>query len=216
MANQWLRLWHDMPTDPKWRTISRISKQSISDVIAVYIHILVCASNAEERGVTQGWEDEDVATSLDLQTDQVSSIISAMQGRVLDKSQVMGWNKRQPKREDNSTERTKKWREQKTIETQCDATERNVTLDKDKDKDKDNKKAKISLDELSSFHISEWLLSEREKGRYKNHDPEFVLQQFKQYCEANGKRYKDYVSAYRNAFEWEKCQGKAEPRKLWS
>ncbi|EOJ9867040.1 hypothetical protein ACQP3L_37610, partial [Escherichia coli] len=21
MANAWLRLWHDMPNDPKWRTI---------------------------------------------------------------------------------------------------------------------------------------------------------------------------------------------------
>ncbi|EOP2197647.1 hypothetical protein QSF09_003200, partial [Escherichia coli] len=25
MANAWLRLWHDMPNDPKWRTISRVS-----------------------------------------------------------------------------------------------------------------------------------------------------------------------------------------------
>ncbi|ENU2244993.1 hypothetical protein ACWNUG_005487, partial [Escherichia coli] len=23
MANAWLRLWHDMPNDPKWRTIAR-------------------------------------------------------------------------------------------------------------------------------------------------------------------------------------------------
>ncbi|MGC6733048.1 hypothetical protein ACP0F4_25645, partial [Escherichia coli] len=22
MDNAWLRLWHDMPNDPKWRTIS--------------------------------------------------------------------------------------------------------------------------------------------------------------------------------------------------
>ncbi|ENW8560590.1 hypothetical protein ACR6SH_005434, partial [Escherichia coli] len=25
MANAWLRLWHDMPNDPKWRTIARVS-----------------------------------------------------------------------------------------------------------------------------------------------------------------------------------------------
>ncbi|ENT9428360.1 hypothetical protein QSD88_RS19685, partial [Escherichia coli] len=24
MANAWLRLWHDMPNDPKWRTIARV------------------------------------------------------------------------------------------------------------------------------------------------------------------------------------------------
>ncbi len=26
----WLRLWHDMPTDPKWRVIAKRSGQSIS------------------------------------------------------------------------------------------------------------------------------------------------------------------------------------------
>ena len=25
MANAWLRLWHDMPNDPKWRTIARVT-----------------------------------------------------------------------------------------------------------------------------------------------------------------------------------------------
>jgi hypothetical protein len=41
------------------------------------------------------------------------------------------------------------------------------------------------------------------------HDEHFVLEQFKQYCRAKGAEYKDYVDAYRNAFEWEKCQPKA-------
>lgn len=47
----WLRLWHDMPNDPKFRTIARISGQRIGDVIAVFLHVLVDASaNANERG----------------------------------------------------------------------------------------------------------------------------------------------------------------------
>lgn len=41
MANAWLRLWHDMPNDPKWRTIARVSGQPIATVMAVYIHLLV-------------------------------------------------------------------------------------------------------------------------------------------------------------------------------
>lgn len=57
MANSWLRLWHDMPNDPKWRTIARRSGQSIGNVIAVYLHVLVNASGAAETtrnaGVTQ-------------------------------------------------------------------------------------------------------------------------------------------------------------------
>ncbi len=35
MANSWLRLWHDMPNDPKWRTIARKSEQSIALVSSV-------------------------------------------------------------------------------------------------------------------------------------------------------------------------------------
>lgn len=52
MANSWFRLWHDMPTDPKFRTIARASKQPLALVIAVYLHVLVDASNANERGRT--------------------------------------------------------------------------------------------------------------------------------------------------------------------
>ena len=55
-----------MPNDPKWRTISRVSNQKIGDVIAVYVHMLICASNATERGRTHGWEDEHTASALDL------------------------------------------------------------------------------------------------------------------------------------------------------
>ena len=63
MSAQWLRLWHDMPTDPKWRTIARVSGQTISAVIATYIHLLVTASNASERGRTHQANAEDLASA---------------------------------------------------------------------------------------------------------------------------------------------------------
>ncbi len=106
MANQWLRLWHDMPNDPKWRTIARASKQSIPEVVSVYVHVLVNAStNANERGRTHGLECEDIASALDLNVEQVTAILEAMQGRVLDGDKVTGWEKRQPLREDGAAER---------------------------------------------------------------------------------------------------------------
>lgn len=105
-----------MPNDPKWRSISRASGQPITAVISVYVHMLVCASNATERGRTQGWNDEDVAAALDLDTCDVSSIREAMQGRVLDGELLRGWNKRQPKREDNGADRAREWREEKKAE----------------------------------------------------------------------------------------------------
>ena len=154
MANQWLRLWHDMPTDPKWRTIARVSKQSVSEVIAVFTHLLVCASNATDRGRTQSFNCEDVASALDIQTEQVEAIIAAMQGRVLDDDRLKGWEIRQVAREDGSAERSKAWREAKKVAKTDDsnATERNRTQSKrkqtpdtDTDTDKSNKEANASL-----------------------------------------------------------------------
>ncbi|MEB0968294.1 hypothetical protein VC899_24430 [Citrobacter braakii] len=99
MANAWLRLWHDMPNDPKWRTIARVSKQPIATVQAVFIHLLVSAS----RNVTRGHTDvttEDLASALDVTEDEIDSILQAMQGRVLDGAVITGWAKRQVIKED--------------------------------------------------------------------------------------------------------------------
>lgn len=166
MANSWLRLWHDMPNDPKWRTIARKSGQSIGNVIAVYLHVLVNASsvtetqvnagvtqsNASKRGVIKNLCADDVASSLDLDPEQVEQILSAMQGKVLDGDVVTGWAKRQPKREDDSAARVRASRDRKRTlspggdtaacsdETQGNAgvTQSNA-LDTDTEKDKDLK-----------------------------------------------------------------------------
>ncbi len=118
MANQWLRLWHDMPNDPKWRTIARVSGQPVGLVLAVYVHVLVNASNANERGRTQNLNSEDIASAIDADVEQVDSILSAMQSRVLDGDIVSGWEKRQPAREDGSAERSKAWRNNKKATNQ--------------------------------------------------------------------------------------------------
>lgn len=141
MANPWFRVWADMANDPKWRTIARVSKQKIGDVIAVYLHMLTLASNATERGRTQGWNDEDIGTALDIDTEQIVAIREAMQGRVLDGDCLTGWAKRQPLREDGAAERARAHRERKAADaaqaaigaaseraqTQPNATERNRT-----------------------------------------------------------------------------------------
>jgi len=147
MANQWLRLWHDMPNDPKWRTIARVSKQRIGDVLAVYLHVLVDASsNESERGRTQSLCIEDVATALDMEIDQVEAILSAMQGRVMEGDRVAGWSKRQPAREDGSAERAKAWRERQKERSERERTQENAEerQDKDKDKDKDKEEKHMS------------------------------------------------------------------------
>lgn len=151
MANEWLRLWHDMPNDPKWRTVARVSAQPIALVQAVYMHLLVDAS----RNVTRGHATvtpEDLASALDVTEDAIEAILSAMQGRVLDGQYLSGWDKRQPKREDKGSEETgaksaaQRKREQRErarlsaeegVSRQCHDESREVTLDKDKEEDKE-------------------------------------------------------------------------------
>jgi hypothetical protein len=156
MANHWLRLWHDMPNDPKWRTVARIAEQPISLVLSVYVHLLVEAS----RNVTRGHAavtSEDLASALDTSEDAINAILDAMQGRLLDEMYLMGWEKRQPKKEDAGDEsngaksaaqrkaeqRAREKAARELVFSQHDVTEshaesREVTTDKDKDKDKEN------------------------------------------------------------------------------
>ncbi|RYG06811.1 MAG: hypothetical protein EON92_19505, partial [Burkholderiales bacterium] len=70
--------------------------------IAVFNHVLVCASANVERGRAQSFNCEDVASALDLETEQVEAIWAAMQGRVLEGDCVIAWDKRQPSREDGA------------------------------------------------------------------------------------------------------------------
>lgn len=152
MANEWFRLWHDMPTDPKWKTIARASGQPISVVIAVSMHYMASAS----RNVTRGHVDvttEDVASALDVTDDVVDAIYKAMQGRFLDGNRIISWEKRQPKKEDagsyesgakSAAERKREQRERERLAAESAASRashdesREVTTDKDKEEDKDN------------------------------------------------------------------------------
>ncbi|ALN73549.1 hypothetical protein [Aureimonas sp. AU20] len=117
----WVRLWHDMPTDPKWRSVARRSGQPITAVLSVFIFMMTNASaNANERGELTSWEDEDVAAALDMEIEDVRAITDAMQGKVLDGMKLTGWDKRQPKREDGAAERAKQWRERKRTQANSD------------------------------------------------------------------------------------------------
>ncbi|WP_233496404.1 phage replisome organizer [Serratia marcescens] len=150
MANSWLRLWHDMPNDPKWRTIARLSGQPVALVQATYVHLLVSAS----QGVTRGHADvteEDLASALDVTDRDIALILDAMQGRVLTGSTLSGWEKRQVKRDDSgnpetgamsATERKRAQRERQRLAKEAQVGHegsRKVTPDKDKDKDKELK-----------------------------------------------------------------------------
>jgi hypothetical protein len=123
----WIRLWKDMPNDPKWRVIARRSGRSIAEVLSVFVHMM---TNAED-GVLQNWNDEDVAAALDIDPEDVLAIREAMQCKVIDGDELTGWGKRQPKREDYSYQRVTAFRarqrdDMKRNETHCNADETQV------------------------------------------------------------------------------------------
>lgn len=118
----WLRLWHDMPTDPKFRVIARKAGRPLTEVLSVFVLMMTNASASDARGELCGWDDEDAAAALDIDPEHVKAIRSAMQGKVLDGDNLSGWERRQPKREDDSAERVRAFRErQKQAETPCNA-----------------------------------------------------------------------------------------------
>lgn len=128
----WLRLWHDMPTDPKFRVIARRSGRPLTEVLSVFVLMLTNASaNATERGTLNGWNDEDIAAALDMEPEHVTAICDAMQGKTLDGDRLQGWEKRQPKREDGSSERAKAWRERNRTQPNAPRTLRREEIRED-------------------------------------------------------------------------------------
>ncbi len=70
------------------------------------------------------------------------------------------------------------------------------------------KTPKTTLEELSTDHIKDWLWQKRLEGRYILHKENEILETFKNYCQSKGKIYADYIAAYKNAFDWDRCQPK--------
>jgi hypothetical protein len=76
---------------------------------------------------------------------------------------------------------------------------------------REGKPEKVSLEALSLAHIAEWLAEKRAGGKYVLHDEKAVLETFKNYCHAKDPKYKDYVAALRNSFDWERNQPRGSP-----
>lgn len=141
---EWVRLYHDSPTDPKWRVIAKKSGQRIGDVIAVWNFVLTNASaNANERGRTLNFNCEDVAAALDLESSDVEAILKAMEGKVISKGKLLGWEKRNPIKDDGAAERGKRWRERKRTQANgANATETDTDTEKDTEKKEDDDNAR--------------------------------------------------------------------------
>jgi hypothetical protein len=128
----WFRTYHDMVTDPKWRTVAKRAGQPVHKVVCIWVAMLTYASKAKVRGTLEGWDHEDIAVAFDMEVEEVASIYQAMQGKTLDGNRLTGWDERQPKRErddETATERKRRQRDREkdgVTEVEGDAS-RHVT-----------------------------------------------------------------------------------------
>ena len=113
MAMDWFRSWHGAPTDNKWLLIAKRANVIPMMVSAVFWELLDYASQQEERGSVAGFDAETYAMWAGCEESDVIAILNAMRakGVITDGETLAAWEKRQPRREDDSIERVRRHRD---------------------------------------------------------------------------------------------------------
>ena len=109
----WFRSWHGAPTDNKWLLIAKRAGVTPMMVSAVFWALLDYASQQEERGSVAGFDAETYAMWAGCDETDVIAIVNAMRakGVITDGERLAAWEKRQPRREDDSSERVRRHRD---------------------------------------------------------------------------------------------------------
>jgi len=140
----WFRSHHGAPSDPKWLVVARKAKVSPALVISTFWMLLDYASQHQDRGSVQGFDIEVAAAFMGVEDEEVQAILTALSERgVIADGRLSNWDKRQPKREDDSKERVQRYRNaKKQEETQPEAsvTQRNADVTQRNDREKEREK----------------------------------------------------------------------------
>ena len=109
---EWWRSHHGAPTDPKWPVIAKRAGVAPGVVAAIAWALLDHASQSDDRGLVADFDPETYAAYSGFEEAQIIAGIEAMGAKgVIVEGRIAKWEKRQPKREDDSTERTRRYRE---------------------------------------------------------------------------------------------------------
>lgn len=126
----WFRAYDGVSCDPKYLVVADRSGQPVPLVVAVWMAVLDCANQSEQRGEIIGFDAEAVASFNRVQPEAVEAILKAMAQAKRDGSpgmvtqchdtsqlSVTAWRKRQPLREDETAaERKRRQRERERNE----------------------------------------------------------------------------------------------------
>ncbi len=154
----WFRWWHGSVTDPKFQLIAKKTGVNVATVLAVWASLLEYASSVTQcnamkrRGDVSGFHCDSYDALLGLDDGTTHNVMSQFVsiGLVMD-DRIANWEKRQPTKEDYSTDRVRKFREKQQNETPTKRHETNETPlkrhetpcnepDRDTDKEKDTDK----------------------------------------------------------------------------
>lgn len=125
MSIHWWRSWHGAPTDHKWQVIAVRSGVKVGIVSAVAWALMDYASEHPDRGTVDGFDTELYAVYSGFDETEVTAVIQAMNDKgVIVNGKFANWEKRQPKREDDSTERVREYRAKKRDVTQGNSPEK--------------------------------------------------------------------------------------------
>jgi hypothetical protein len=122
----WFRSWHGAPTDPKWLLIAKRSETQAGVVSAIVWALFDYASqNSDDRGCVDRFDAETYAAFSGFEEPTIKRVIECLkEKKLIIDGHLAAWEKRQTKREDNSTPRVQKHR---------NAKKRNETLGNDRE-----------------------------------------------------------------------------------
>ncbi len=177
----WWRAHHGLPYDSKLAVVAKNCGVSRAVALAVWIACLDYASQHEDRGAIEGIDPEEVAVSLDLDVETVESVLEGFRRRDMisvtpcdasvtqSTERITAWERRQVQRErdDDSTERTRKYRQKRQPKdlhvetpaerhvTPCDAPEQNRT-EQIRAEQTNNRSACVSIAAPPSLNFDQW------------------------------------------------------------
>ncbi len=129
---RWFRWHHGSVSDPKMRMVAAKAETSVANVVAVWAALLEAASENADRGCIGEFDDDLCAFTLGIDVPLLMRVKLAMRDRgMLIDDRVSAWDKRQPRREDE-TARDRKARERErkaanSVTATCHAVSRDVT-----------------------------------------------------------------------------------------
>jgi hypothetical protein len=107
---EWFRWYGGTLTDPKFQWVANKSCQTVAAVIAVWVAVLERAHDCEQRGCCTGLDFESLDVALHLDDGAAHDIYQAFvrKAMIVDGDMVANWERRQPKREDETAAERKK------------------------------------------------------------------------------------------------------------